>query len=91
MADTRGWRTMETAPRDGTLLWLLVDGAVVVGYFRRPFLELEGDTGEWKVTALIMRRECFEFDDRIVLTTVRGVQPTRWMPFPTPPEDTHNG
>jgi hypothetical protein len=45
MADTRGWRTMETAPRDGTQV--LVFG----GHFRQPTIApADGDWWRWGKT-----------------------------------------
>lgn len=78
------WQDISTAPRDGTLMWLLAGGEPVIGHFRRPYLELHNDTGDWRISAIIRRRERPNLDDGIALTS-GVICPTKWMPLPAPP------
>jgi hypothetical protein len=72
------WRSIETAPRDGTL---------ILGCCRGP--EKWSDVGFWHDGSQNYRQtagwyeECYRGD----LLTARPVQPTHWMPLPEPPHE----
>jgi hypothetical protein len=76
------WQPIETAPKDGTAIWLACEGKIYLGYGEddeRPYR-----SGGWELKATFRR-----FDDRpdeICGTwTSRNVEPTHWMPLPDPP------
>jgi len=71
------WRTIETAPKDGT--WILLMGES--GYINRPYRVHVGNWGErdwW------MQSEDCSFEDD-------GGPPTHWMPLPDPPKEEGDG
>jgi hypothetical protein len=77
------WMPIETAPQDGTAIWLLVDGRPYLGYgepehpvFERP--------AQWVVKATFRRIE--DGNDEIVGCYSHGEKPTAWQPLPSPPE-----
>ena len=70
----QGWQPIETAPKDGTPIWLVEDGGPLglliphqfVGYWRDDTRYVAG--GFWQV-----------------LTNEHGSNPTHWMLLPNPP------
>jgi len=77
------WRDISTAPKDGTAIWLLVDGHQYIGYCRPA--DWLNKKESWFLKATFLRREnnpdeiygCYAFD----------TAPTHWMPLPEPPEN----
>jgi hypothetical protein len=79
-------RPIETAPKDGTAIWLLVDGCWYLGYYDPP-THLD-ETGKWFLKAAFWRRGVSErhLPDHIFGTYAFGVYPTGWQPLPEPPQ-----
>lgn len=77
------WQPIETAPMDGTAVWLLTtDGQPVIGYYdpRSAFRE-----GKWFAKASFRRRPRERnLPDDIFGTYAFGFDPTHWMPLPEP-------
>lgn len=80
-------RPIETAPKDGTAIWLLVDGCWYLGYYEPPRPPLN-ETGQWFLKATFRRRGTPErhLPDDIFGTYAFGVEPTHWQPLPEPPQ-----
>lgn len=84
------WRPIETAPTDGTAIWVLLDGHPYIGYCEpADWLHKED---RWFVKSTFVRRGS-KRDRRETPTTddVHGcygidVKPDRWMPLPEPPK-----
>lgn len=69
-----GWRSIEGAPRDGTVLWLLFNSDMVAKAVWAA--NGEGFTGWLQVDAF----------NTILLDCVCIAHPTHWQPLPAPPE-----
>ena len=71
------WQPIETAPRNGTAVILLIDDIALQGeWIEYPANDRRGK-GEWKVEQISWHGcECCEVDDD---------QVTHWMPLPPPP------
>ena len=92
MADmeTRGWRDIETAPRDGKTVLLSrahLGDDVLYGHWNGvswwcAWPEFHSET-------LAISREIYRVDAGAhEYKTISIDNPTHWMPLPTPPEDT---
>lgn len=73
--EVNGWQPIETAPRDGTVIWLSQDNRVSVGFWNK----LE-DQYPWTF---------FDPSEEYGETHTNGYQanrfgPTHWMPFEKP-------
>lgn len=72
------WRTMESAPRDGTSVLLCThDGALYFGCWAKSI-----DTGDaaWRTAAVP------QANGDLMCVIVRDEKIVRWMPAPDPPE-----
>jgi hypothetical protein len=83
------WRSMESAPKDGTAIWLVVDGHPYIG-FCEPADELH-EEDRWFVKSTFVRRGTAG-DRRATPTTDDvyccygfDVKPTAWTDLPPPP------
>lgn len=87
--ERRQWQPIETAPKDGTAVWVSVDGQPCIGYwdpddaFSQP---------KWFVKSSFRRRGDGDLSltDSVFGTYAFGVEPTHWMPLPEPPERPKN-
>ena len=78
------WQPIETAPKDGTAIWVLLGGQPFIGYYDPDRLR---KAGEWFVKASFRRRvREGGLPDDIYGTYRFGVEPTHWLPLPDPPE-----
>ncbi len=68
------WRPIETAPKDGTQLWLF-EGGTSRKTWRGWY---DKDEGQWIWGA--------RADDKTVAFLMR-LNPTHWMPLPSEPDD----
>lgn len=66
------WQAIDTAPKDGTAVWLLLDGHPYIGYCE-PADWLD-DRDRWFAKAT----------DNVYCCHGVDVEPTHWMPLPTP-------
>lgn len=74
---------IETAPMDGTAIWLLVDGQLCLGYGEPA--NWGSAAARWLVKAAVSRRNGIYREgitDRIYCCYDLDVNPTRWMPLP---------
>lgn len=78
------WQPIETAPRDGTAIWIAVEGTPFIGYFQPPTTFSVGG-GHWVGKASFKRRERPELPDEIYGCLMRNAAPTNWMPLPAAP------
>ena len=78
------WQPIETAPKDGTAIWILIDNRPYIGYCEpaKPPLR-RADT--WFAKASFRRREA-ETTDQIFGCYGIDVMPSHWMPLPEPPK-----
>jgi hypothetical protein len=83
VSPSRGWQPIETAPKDGTRIWIFTPGYTQEnGYRHEPFMltawwdENEGEDG-----ALVAPLS----DGFEVAVTYHFASPTHWMPLPPPP------
>jgi hypothetical protein len=82
------WQPIETAPMDGSAIWLLVDGHPYIGYGEPKNWLCKTD--RWCVKATFKRRPEQERRERDLTDEVYGcyaldVTATHWMPLPEPP------
>jgi hypothetical protein len=79
-----GWRGMDTAPRDGTHILLLIDGAVIEGWWDPFWDRFERSDGsiyepsEWSVASLASHG--------CGCCSGQNSDPTAWQPLPAIPE-----
>ena len=71
-----GWRPIETAPKDGTLLLLWEE------YDTEPFVGSYGLDGVWYASTTYYNTD----GDACVVDTVCSDAVTHWMPLPPPPD-----
>lgn len=84
------WQPIETAPMNGTAVWLLLDGHPYIGYGEPANWLCERD--RWFVKSTFVRRGSSK--DRRATPTADDiycchgidVEPTRWMPLPELPK-----
>lgn len=70
------WQPIETAPKDGTAVWAIEDGAphgLTMPHYVVVF---------WAPSARYSARGFWQCADRALVA-----QPTHWMPLPDPPKD----
>jgi hypothetical protein len=80
---SEGWQPIETAPKDGTAIWLWADGAFL-GFCEPadpPFTQKD----RWFLKASFRRID--GRSDEIFGCYVHGASPTHWQPLPPPPEN----
>jgi len=84
------WQPIDTAPKDGTAVWLLIDGHPYLGYCEPA--DWLNENERWFAKATFIRRSSPR-DGRATPTTddIHGcygidMQPTLWMPLPAPPK-----
>ena len=70
------WQPIETAPKDGTIVFLFSNGETVRGSFRVDDGFTGHDFPEWLDDS---------FDDWTTGYSARPLTPTHWMPLPNPP------
>lgn len=73
--DEHGWFSIETAPKDGTLIILANAGGSWVGYFRDRFQSGYRPQNPWQ--SMLLNHE--HMLDGYTL------KPTHWQPLPKPP------
>ncbi|MDE2096821.1 MAG: hypothetical protein KGL39_06200 [Patescibacteria group bacterium] len=80
------WRPIETAPLDGTAVWVWHEGAPYIGYFQAAEMEWDDPPGNWFLHASFRRRTETSHvkHDEIFGTYAHGVKPTHWQPLPGP-------
>ena len=79
-----GWLGMDTAPRDGTHILLLIDDAVIEGWWDR-FERSDGsiyEPSEWSVASLASHG--------CGCCSGQNSDPTAWQPLPAIPEKRHD-
>lgn len=77
------WQPIETAPMDGTAIWLLVEGQPYIGYGERANWLSSED--RWFVKASFRRKASDQRTDEIYGCHGVAVPATQWMPLPEPP------
>jgi hypothetical protein len=66
------WNSIDTAPKDGSSVLLLIDGKAIEGWWKN--FELYSSRGEWEVVTLHSHGcGCCSEDNDL---------PTHWMPLP---------
>lgn len=75
------WQPIKTAPKDGTAVWIVINGQPYIGYYDPPNYF---GPGQWFAKASFRRRR--DMSDDIYGTYAHGVEPTHWMPLPEPPK-----
>lgn len=76
------WRSIDTAPRDRTAIWLLLDGQPCIGYCE-PADSIFNRTEKWFVKASFRRRDrATNLPDEIYGTYHHAAHPSHWMPLP---------
>jgi hypothetical protein len=83
MTQLAGWQPIESAPKDGTAIWLLVDGLPYLGYGEPAHRELDRKA-KWIVKASF--RRCEDRADENYGCYGHDAEPTHWIPLPEPPE-----
>lgn len=83
------WQPIDTAPMDGSAIWLLVEGHPYIGY-GEPKNWLH-ETNRWFARATFRQRDPEErnarnLPDEIYACNGIDVAPTHWMPLPEPPK-----
>jgi hypothetical protein len=78
------WQTIDTAPRDGTAVWLWCDGFAYLGYCQPADPPLQ-DRDQWFLKAGFKRERRGGHED-IYGTYAYDAKPTLWRPLPPPPE-----
>lgn len=78
------WQPIETAPKDGTAVWLWCDGAPYIGYFQPAEAEWDEPLGKWFIHAGFRRKAGNHRHDEIFGTYAHGVTPIGWQPLPAP-------
>jgi len=80
------WRPIETAPKDGTAVWLWHEGQAYIGYCRRSDWLCKAD--KWSAKFYVSRadeeRKACGLPDETWGTNFE-INPTHWMPLPPPP------
>lgn len=91
------WQPIDTAPKDGTAIWLLVEGQPYIGYCEAADQSFR-DKDTWFVKATFRRgARKPRVPDEIVGCYGVDVSPTHWQPLPSPlpyppgPQDTSHG
>lgn len=74
MTENNGWQPIETAPRDGAFVLLLINRLVVYGCWREEIPEARFDKTGWYGCFRGRVHDCC-LDE-----------PTHWRPLPEPPE-----
>lgn len=73
------WQPIETAPKDGVNVLLLVGGKVDIGWWRQGSHALRAKPVP-----------CWRYRRSLSVTYDRAHPPTHWMPLPEPPNPTPN-
>lgn len=80
------WQSIETAPKDHSAVWILVDNHPYIGFFETITAPWKKE--QWVVKATFRRRPIEDRErglpDEIFGTYVLDVSPTHWMPLPGP-------
>lgn len=84
--DENGWMPIETAPRDGTAVWIAHPEGVGIGYCE-PANMLWSFEDRWCVKAFVRPYDREEGETRPddIAGTYWRVDPTHWQPLPKPP------
>lgn len=81
----QGWRPIESAPRDGTAVWVWCDHAAYIGYFEPAEAPWDKAPGQWFLKAGFRRKRADQRQDEIYGTYAVDVAPTLWQPLPPAP------
>ncbi len=81
------WQDISTARSlpPGTAVWLFCDGEIYIGYFDPPN-PIISRKGMWILKSGLRRRNDGR-PDEVFGTYASNVQPTLWLPLPTPPQE----
>jgi hypothetical protein len=77
------WQPIETAPKDGTAVWLIVEGRRFLGFFdpdNAPWAK-----PQWFIKSTVVPRGNGQRTDTIMGCYGFGVEPTHWQPLPELP------
>lgn len=88
-----GWRSIETAPKDGSIIILTNGREVFAGAWEA---RIKGDGFPWLLVEDVSTHQphgcCdMEDDERIEVNGWPATAPTHWMPLPTPPVNQSEG
>jgi len=81
------WRTIESAPKDGTEVLVYRDGEYAVAVWRNPYFDTI-EQAEWislSAKGADGTRSCVRMEARFPYEKVHFGTPTHWMPLPEPP------
>lgn len=79
------WQPIETAPRDGTAIWVLLNNWPYIGYCNPPDPLFNRDERWFVKSSFRRRRRVEKLPDEIYLISDHDIHPTHWMPLPEPP------
>lgn len=79
------WRPIETAPKDGTAVWVWYEGQAYLAYCEPADPPLRPDEC-WFLKASF-KRKANRYGDDIYGCYAHSVKPTLWRPLPQPPAD----
>lgn len=79
------WQPIETAPRDGSAVWLLIDGQAYLGFCQPADWLSDSDTWFAKASYVRRHRTANITTDDIVSCYGYDVKPTHWQSLPAPP------
>lgn len=85
-AEGGAWRTIDSAPRDGTAVWLLTDGVPFIGYCDAANWLHKVD--RWMIKSGVRRRSADDQQRGIpddIYGTYGFAEPTHWMSLPKAP------
>ena len=80
------WQPIETAPRDGQLVWLVSTGELHIGYFDPPNTWDDADKGRWILKTTFSETRIGRTIGSCHHACKNDETPTAWMPLPPPPE-----
>jgi hypothetical protein len=86
---TPGWQPIDTAPKDGTAVWLVCDGQVFIGYCEAGGRVPWQPEDRWRLKASFTRQDEAALSDDVFACYVPNAKPTHWQPLPEPPALTH--
>lgn len=87
------WKPIETAPKDGTAVWVWCNDGLYIGYFQPAEADWDEPPGKWFILSGVVRRGTKLFSqryshnrhDEVFGTYGHGVKPTHWQPLPANP------
>lgn len=81
----REWLPIESAPKDGTAVWLWCDDAQYIGYFQAAEAAWDKTPGQWFLKAGVRPKAEHQRYTEIFGTYAYDASPTMWQPIPAPP------